>query len=239
MAVALVREPPNFEGDQSELDQLYTFDQLAKTAADTLGYRELLTQLPNLRQDAEKRASLKKAMSELGIEVFNLKAVEHYQSKMARRATPLTTKAIELALTMVILLFCLGGVTFAGSLIACVVCGIAEALTVPTWLAAIHWTSLGVTIAIYVGIVVPGGYDRKLTYAEWTPIPIGKYTRPIPEFALQTAVDLKQKCPEAEFFVEELQLKKRALDPFLVVHDSQGNKHYLEVWNEPGFTQKR
>lgn len=237
MAETLVREPISFEGDQHELDQLYAFEQLAMTAADTLGYKESLTQLPKLLEDAEKRVSLKKAMTELGIETFSAKAVERYQSKSARRATPLISKAIAWVLTIAVLLFCGAGVTFIISLVACIVCGMAEDLTVPTWLAVITWTSLGVAVANFVGIGVTDG--KKLTYAEWAPIPIGEYTRPIPEFALQTAVDLKAKCPEAKFFIEELQLKERTLDPFLVVHDSQGNKHYLEVWNEPGFIQKR
>lgn len=238
MAVALARKSLSFESDQRELEQLYAFDQLAQTAAGTLGYKELLTQLPKLRKTIEKRVSLRKAMAELSIEPFNVKAVERYQSKAARRATPLSTKAIEWAMATAVLLFLGTGVTFIISLVACIVCVFAEALTVPTWLATITWTSLGVTtVATYIGIQATG--ERELTYAEWIPIPISEYTRLIPEFALQTAVDLKAKCPEAEFFIEELQLKGRTLDPCLVVHDTEGNKHYLEVWNEPGFIQKR
>lgn len=237
MTAMLIRESLAFEGDQKELEQLYTFDQLAQTAASTLGYKVLRDQLPKLRMEAEERVSLKKAMSDLGIEPYSAKAVKQYQSEMARRATPLATKATALAIVAVLLLFWGAGVTFLFSLIACIVCGVSEALAVPTWLAATAWFSLGGTVATFLVIGFSG--ERKLTYAEWTPIPISTYLRPVPEFALQTAVDLKETCPEAVFFIEELQLKERTLDPFLVVHDSNGNKYYLEVWNEPGFVQKR
>ena len=60
----------------------------------------------------------------------------------------------------------------------------------------------------------------------------------VPEFALQTAVDLKERCPKASFYIEELGIKLRRLDPFLVV-EYAGLRYYVEVWNEPNFEQKR
>lgn len=239
MATTLVREPLSFEEDQHELDQLYTFDELATVAAETLGYRTLLDQLPQLKKDTKRRTSLKKAMVELSIQPFNAESVERYQSKKARHATPLTTRVVEGMLMIVALLCCGAAAIFFISLIACIICGISESLTVPNWLWVTMWTSLGTATATCAGIGTADGSEKKFIYAKWTSVPISEYAHPIPEFALQTAVDLKAKCPMAKFFIDELQFEERTLDPFLVVCDSNDRKYYLEVWNEPGFIQKR
>jgi hypothetical protein len=71
--------------------------------------------------------------------------------------------------------------------------------------------------------------------AEWEVVCIKGYHLPIPEFALQTAIDVKTACPEVALFIEELRTTK---DPFLVAKLG-GETYYLEVWNEPGFKQER
>ena len=68
---------------------------------------------------------------------------------------------------------------------------------------------------------------------------------PVPEFALQKAVEIKRELPEAQFYIDQL-----AMDPFLIVSlrtipDSRVNypsrylddetAAYVEVWSEPKF----
>jgi len=70
---------------------------------------------------------------------------------------------------------------------------------------------------------------------------------PVPEFVLQTALDVKKIDPSCVLYVDQLiaipaERTKRepiSLDPFLVAVTQDGQEHYLEVWNEPGFKQQR
>jgi hypothetical protein len=62
----------------------------------------------------------------------------------------------------------------------------------------------------------------------------------IPEFVLQTAVDIKEAIPEAQLRIVELyQRELTPADPFLILRLPSGRDLYLEVWNEPGFKHKR
>lgn len=89
------------------------------------------------------------------------------------------------------------------------------------------------SIALFVGVGL-SSYNLPNVFF-WFSTPISEYDKPIPGFALQTALDLKAKCPYAEFFIQELESFK---DPFLVaVIDKK--PYYLEVWNEPQFEVKR
>lgn len=74
----------------------------------------------------------------------------------------------------------------------------------------------------------------------WKMIPLAKYDKPIPEFAIRKAVQVKEKCPTAEFFVDELSITRHQRriangDPFLVARVGKGERYWLEVWNEPEF----
>jgi hypothetical protein len=99
-----------------------------------------------------------------------------------------------------------------------------------------------ITASASVGIVVLALRTRNLRVREfaWRQIPLGEYRKPIPEFALQTAVDLKRACPRAMLNVEELQTGSPKADPFLTVFDPQTQRnYYLEVWDEPSFSKER
>ena len=76
----------------------------------------------------------------------------------------------------------------------------------------------------------------------WRRSELGYYHKPVPDFALQTAKDIKEKCPDAKFFIEELEITNVPFaDPFLIVKPDSYSKEefYIEVWNEPKFKQKR
>lgn len=239
MAQTLVREPLDLESDKNELEQLYSFDDLAAAAAEHLGYTALIKNLPALRAATRDRVSLKQAMADLGVAPFNNRDVARYQTKMARVHTPLTTWALIFSHNFAFGLFIGGLAALSVSGASCLI--LYAISVVPAWLSQICWGGL---VTAMIGCLVGAAFviatnGKTITYAEWRAIPIELYHRPIPEFALQTAVDIKQRCPEARFVIEELQFKQRTLDPFLAVRDSEGNTYYLEVWNEPRFVQKR
>lgn len=74
----------------------------------------------------------------------------------------------------------------------------------------------------------------------WTREKIAEYRQPIPEFVLAKAVQIKERMPECEIWVESLQDHP---DPFLVVGipdhtyswSDPKEQYYVEVWAEPKF----
>ena len=76
-------------------------------------------------------------------------------------------------------------------------------------------------------------------------IPIAEYKRPIPDFAAQTANDLKRRFNDVCFEIEELEIVRNKTvilnlkDPFLVIVLPDRSRYYLEVWNEPSFKGQR
>ena len=78
--------------------------------------------------------------------------------------------------------------------------------------------------------------------AKWRRITLSSYGKPVPEFALQTAVDIAEHTgtSEVDFYIDQLVVNERTLDPFLVVRCKKDTTdYYLEVWNEPKFKQER
>ena len=81
--------------------------------------------------------------------------------------------------------------------------------------------------------------------AEWRSFNLKGYEKPVPRWALQTAIEtkaaLESRGVACEFFVVEL-VESEDCDPFLLVHARVGDcveSHYLEVWEEPGFDAPR
>lgn len=76
--------------------------------------------------------------------------------------------------------------------------------------------------------------DRRSAYC-WHSEALEKYGKPIPEFALSRAIEIKRELPSAQFFIEELRYDP---DPFLYIQ--VGNvRYYLDVWDEPKFEGRR
>lgn len=79
------------------------------------------------------------------------------------------------------------------------------------------------------------GWER----VAWKIVPLHNYADPIPEFVLSRAVELKEKLPAAEFYVEFPEREERVLpDPFLVMI-YKGSSYFIEVWDEPKFEGRR
>ena len=73
----------------------------------------------------------------------------------------------------------------------------------------------------------------------WWTTPIEEYDQPIPEFAIDTALHIKQAIPEATFSIEHF-VHWRTNDPFLSFKVPGGQRRFVvEVWDEPEFTAER
>lgn len=77
--------------------------------------------------------------------------------------------------------------------------------------------------------MAPGSF----VHAHWRKVPLAQYKGTVPEFALSRAIEIKERLPKAEFFVEELVIEKR-YDPFLVVVRGR-ERFYIDVWDERDF----
>lgn len=240
MATAtLPREALSIEPEQQEISRLIESadtldDGLADTCADRLGYGVLKQELHNQRIKNTNRRSalyrvmaLKKAMIELGITPLSASHVKQYKIDMVKKFTPLSPLSSE---AMWAIFSCVGfGFLFV---ISCLT------EKVPAGV-------LLLSLVIAVGLVIVWMNNDTSRYQgrgyvppSWKKFLIKDYPRRVPEFALQTAADLSEKCPEAQFYIDELQLEEKPPDPFLLVQVDHAT-YYLEVWNEPGFVQKR
>lgn len=81
------------------------------------------------------------------------------------------------------------------------------------------------------------GFGHSLNVgASWAELPIDQFTRDIPEFVLNKAVQIKQAIPEVELRVHFL---SDSPDPFLVarlkIEQHHYESYYVEVWDEPEF----
>lgn len=85
-------------------------------------------------------------------------------------------------------------------------------------------------------------HNTRRKSAQWNSYTLAYHGREVPQFALQTALLVKQALPDAGFEIDELVIQKRnrmpQYDPFLVV-TLYGVRAYLEVWDEPNFKGER
>jgi len=79
---------------------------------------------------------------------------------------------------------------------------------------------------------LPSAYYR--ITVRWELVALDGYLSEVPEFALRKAIQVKEAMPEATFFVDELRVNTKRIDPFLVVAH-KGEKYWIEVWNEKKF----
>jgi hypothetical protein len=101
-------------------------------------------------------------------------------------------------------------------------------------------------IGMIVGVVVAGMlmWLVPIKEASWVEDTFYSHKKPIPDYAIQTAIDIKKLCPEANLRLECLRIdQKPSPDPFLVWELPGALKGrevlYLEVWEEPSFRGKR
>ncbi len=168
--------------------------------------------------------NLRQALVDLGIKPFDPKSVEAY--KKGKTAARLD-RAMEVQ-------FFSGLAFLIGSLVVCLVVNVLAAGPFVFW--PVYGVIAGV-VATLSSVVIASVFAKNL---EWESVRLESYRQEIPLYALQTALDIKEKCPESGFFVDSL---VRQVDPFLYVRGNgeawDSPRYYLEVWNEPGFDKKK
>lgn len=217
----LEREP--FVCDAIVADQA---DQLAGDLADeafqVLGYA-------TAEAKARRQQALQKTLAELDVRPFTSASVETYKRSCEVPPNRLATTLVNFA----------AGI----GLVAAIVC-------LP--ILVVSAVTLNSSLSFYLALVVLAGGgclivsaaigDRYVTERTWMMYDLAHYTEPVPEFALQTALDIKKRHPEVSFYICSLEENRMVLDPFLVMRIPDGGWHrdyYLEVWNEPRFSGER
>lgn len=76
--------------------------------------------------------------------------------------------------------------------------------------------------------------DDEDTFLQWEKFSIQRYDKPIPEFVLNKAIEIRERIPLVQFEVEELTENPVNNDPFLIARLG-AESYYIEVWHEPSF----
>lgn len=219
-ATILEREPftCNVTADRNEL----LADDLADEAFQVLGYA-------TKQAKARRLQSLQKTLEELDIRPFTQESVEKY-----KKSTEVPPN--RLAATLVNFSAGIG-------LVAAIVCLPILVVSAVTFNASLSFY-LALIVLIGGGCLIASAAigDHFVVERMWMTYDLAHYTEPVPEFALQTAIDIKKRHPEVNFYVCSLEENRMVLDPFLVMRVPDGTwykDYYLEVWNEPKFTGER
>lgn len=75
---------------------------------------------------------------------------------------------------------------------------------------------------------------NKYARVTWEAYNLVGYEKPVPEFVLNKALEIKEEVPDVEFMIEELTIHP---DPFLVAVLGK-ERYHVEVWDEPKFEAK-
>ncbi len=252
-------EAPVLEDPNPEIEAMR--QNLAKRAKDVLGYGLFGDHLRK-KEEQKNADSLVQALVELEIEPLDTKEVEAYQKnqrKLKNREAfsdlPWYAKFVELWEKMAEKIFikyspsddnvdreC--AVFFLSGLIGT----IAEiiALVERNWiLAAIVFPFTFFFVSFFVAtacLKVAESKGIKVKEWGWNSLTFDgceKQKIEIPEFAIDTAIRVKERIPAAQVSVDALMSTERLLgDPFLVVQHGE-SRYYLEVWNESKFEGRR
>ncbi len=195
------------------------------TQAKSVGYHRLYEE----RQKVRNRHSLLQTLTRLDTLPFTDGSVERY--KAASEVQPdMRVVMSTIAVFFISLLLSLG------ALPVLVVSALFGFATVAFYSAIVFLANVA---ALFLSCYVILRIDNEKT---WKLHPLSEYGEPVPEFALQTAVDIKKEFPDAEFYVCALEVNRVIDDPFLVLRTRFGDEerdYYLEVWNESQFEGER
>jgi len=219
-------------------DELIDYSEFAVEVKEKLGYFHLVeeqiqkeTKSKENKKVVLQNEELTRAIKELDIMPFTKRALKKYKEHVAHFAKPKVVRIGE----------CVGGI---GMFIAGVGLSIGIVGVIIDFLSITNvllWSFFGVPwglVLLIVGTGVLGG-GREFN-VEWRKCLLSLYSKPVPEFVLQTALDIKERCSDALFFIEELYVEEVVKrDPFLIVQVKGGPAYYIEVWNEPKFKKER
>jgi len=198
-----------------------TDDDFAKSAK-SIGYKYMGEELERNR----KSSLILRALKELEIRPFDVRSVQSYKrSKLIRERTKDRWIPISIAVIAGIIAlatFAIEGNGFEIPLRSRGLCAVVNLIGL-----------IACSMAIFCVILGPF-HDYFWHYQD-----IDKCNFAIPEFAVQTALDITEKCQFAKFEICYLAKERPTGDPFLVLVLPDWSRLYLEVWNEPGFKQVR
>lgn len=196
-------------------------------------------------------------LSDAGVVPFDLRSVEKYKKRRERIANLKHEWRNYLNkrgwLTTVLLVFAVSLIVFGIQATCCATENIEfrETLYTPIEPVEAVLLSLGFSVPIIVVLVAAAcHFSGSAAHYKWHSTILKKYYKPIPDYAIQTALDITrsaEKCGLEEkpsLHVEEMiekvnhNITRLDFDPFLVVRIC-GVDYYVEVWNEPKFNQKR
>jgi hypothetical protein len=198
---------------------------LDREAQAVLGYHGLYQERIKTRQ----RKSLRRTLIDLDVRPFTRASVEAYKQSCAQDGSRRLAEAALVGLVV-------GMLASLVALLVLVFSALLGFASVAFYAALVFLAST--TTAVVCG-QIESRYSRERT---WTMRELSLYSEPIPEFALQTAVDIKKAHPEVEFYVCTLEENRVVVDPFLVLRSRAGDEvrdYYLEVWNESKFCGRR
>jgi len=199
--------------------------ELAKQCKKELGY-------PVLSQTIERdknKTKLEQCMDRVGLRPFTRETIEKYKKEEANRRW-YEYNAADFKITATV-----------AAVLASFYC---------SWFIMYFCSGAWIAIPVIFSILGALGFGFLLTVAlpdifrvraEWLTDHLSVYKKPIPEYALETALGLQKELKaegidsECKFYVESLFIHKEARDPFLFVQCGNFNRYYLEVWDEPNF----
>ncbi|MBI3251312.1 MAG: hypothetical protein HYZ62_00190 [Candidatus Andersenbacteria bacterium] len=214
-----------------------------RKASKVLNYRPDLSEIRRAKETAEtilRSNEIRAFLAGLDDPPFTAVSVAKYKKRMAAKAARPWSENLSIAgIACAIVALAVGivaGLMGIFSSDAHALCG---------WALLVGFGLAITSICLNVRFDFLGNPMLVKTEVQWQAYSIAEYRKAIPEFAAQTATDLKERFNTLEFVIEELQVRRneRILlelsDPFLVAVLPDGSWYHLEVWNEPTFKGQR
>lgn len=219
---------------------------LAKKAHKQLGYK-LLAQTIN------PAANLLAALKHLDVRPLSRMGVEQYKLSKEKIFMRYSTAVLALCWLLVVPIAPLATASLGWYMHITQF----ELSTPPFWMG-LSMAALGTLSVTVFGVMCSctwgdDPYRTVRTRRHWKRYAIAEYAGAIPEFALQKALQIKEACPAAEFFIDQLVTevdrqdeeklrdnRERVLrmrDPFLVAV-TKDETYYIEVWDEKEYESK-
>lgn len=232
-------DSPNLEGLPSE--------NIARRANDQLGYA--IASQARVDRAAKCKKPLQYALSTAGISVFKNEDVQAYMTQMAQanidhqgKAACESTMRLGMRRRNFTLMWLI-----AAAIISFSIWGYARnGSRLDQYAGMAGVVSAALTFISWAIFSIPSRAWTDYRTATWQDIPIEGYRGEIPAFALEPAMEIRARAPNAQLIVVQLfvgtqdEIAKRIgeADPFLkaVLGDEE---FYFEAWDEPKFTAKR
>lgn len=215
---------------------------LAQEAKQYLGYLYGADVAERVDSAMSQRKQIRDVLIELDVRPFSPETVETYKRQKAKEAAGPLGCFVDRFNDALEIPFCILAVVAA-------LCGIAWGLSwIPVlagvWGTYCGWIAVSSLIVAVMCLISHGILSEVVAQPVWWRIPFKDYKAPIPEYVLQTGIDIKKRCSDAVLMVEGLVLEKRQLDPFLIlklptIEEDVFQYLHLEVWEEPSFSAKR